>query len=182
MGATTTKGKRVPLYKQGDFVTAPNKVFLEIMAVIDDGVLPIYGTISPKAWDKVIWRTEFELTDEAYVKGTPDFEQFASIRAGDIMKMGWTDDAEYIRVLARVGDVVLLSAAPQSKKVKEVTELSKQLEDLTDGMVKPLEMMPAEDREMLKKMASTTHASKIATEWETVTKLALMNWQLLSEG
>lgn len=182
--ATTTKraasdGK--PKYKVGDYVTSPKHVFLEIVGVIDQGVLPIYAIRNPKNMSQIRWESQYELDEQNLEKGTPDFAKFAAVQAGDVLKMGFTDDRQYLRILARVGDVVMLSAAPDPKTVKDVTDLSKQLEELTDGVVNPLEMMGKADKDMLRKMASTTHASKVATDWVHVRHLALYNWQLIGE-
>lgn len=177
--AVATKAKAK--YKVGDYVVAPTLVYREILVALTDGPIPIYGARTPKNWDKVAWYTEFEFDDDHVVKGKPDFALWKTVVEGDVIKCGNTDDRNYIRVLARVADTVLVSEEPQAEKVKQVTELSDQIKKLTEGSIDPMGSLDKSDRDMLRKIASTTHASKIASGWMTIEYLALMNWQLIRE-
>lgn len=179
--AKVAQAKEEKGYKIGDFLAAPKTVILEVVAVVDTGAMPVYGFRSPKH-NHIQWETSYQVEQDNMKKLTPDFKAYSKIKTGDILKIGGgsIEEGVYIRVLARVGDAVLLSEKPQAEKIKKVTKLAEQLSDLTDGELDIMQALDADDRETLRKMASTTHASKLANEWMYWGTICLMNWTLIT--
>lgn len=179
MEKTVTKQKAK--YKIGDYVTSNNRVIREVLAVITDGTIPIYGLRSPKKWDDITWDTEYELDDEKAQKVIPDFALYDTLQAGDMLHMGHTEERQYIHVLARVGNALLMSSIPDRDTIKKVTKLSEQIKELTDGTIDPLGDMDDRDRAEMRKSGSITHTAKQATSWQTADWLCLMNWPIVRE-
>lgn len=179
MEKTSTKHKAK--YKVGDYVTSYNKVIRQVVVVIDDGTVPIYGVRNPRTWADIQWDTEYELNDEGAEKVIPDFALYDTLQAGDMLHMGHSEDRPYIHILARLGNAVMMSSVPHKGKLKQVTKLSEQLKELTDGAIDPLGDMDEQEKSEMRKAGSTTHTAKQATIWQTTDLLCLMNWPIVRE-
>lgn len=177
MVATEVKSK----FKVGDYIVGEGRVFSRVMAVINDGVQPVYATMGPKD-KKPTWETEFELVDELkLVKQTPDFAKYKKLKPGDVLLTGKSTEGIYTTVLARVGDLCLISLAPQKKAIEQVEKLADQIKELTEGEVDVLESLGDDSKSKMRKYSSTTWANKVAGGWETTDWLCLMNWPIVSE-
>jgi hypothetical protein len=163
-------------YKVGDYIAGDATVCLLVKAAID-GDMPLYGLHNHKN-DDVAWFTEWELDDSKMAKVTPDFELWDGVKAGDMIHIGHSQDRPYLKVLARVGDLVMTSQAPAPQSIKtKINALASQLEDLTDGVV-----TQAEVKRSMPVITSTMQAHRTAhAKWLTTEELALMNWELLRE-
>lgn len=182
-------------YKVGDYIVAPGCIFKRIVGVItDDSSNPIYANCVPynRAKDddraggysaigtRMVWDTEFELDDDGYAPATPDFKRYSKLEAGDMLLVG--DKQDYIKVLARVGEAILLSDIPNTQEAEMVNKLSEQIKELSDGKVDPMQDLMSEDeRKKLKQRGTMTYAHKVANIWKTTEWLCLMNWTIVGE-
>lgn len=169
------------VFKVGDYIVAPDCVYLRIMAVVDSGMGPMYGVLGPK--DAVLhWQSQYQLDSDKMVVGQPPLEQLKSLKAGDIIRAGQRDEANYVTVLARVGDAVLLSSRPNKRLAQKLIQLDKMFSEVSEDTGMNLTDL-IDEREMtaLKKLGSSLHAAKIADEWLAIETIALMNWELVSE-
>lgn len=179
--------KTQPKFKVGDYIAAPHYVFLQVMAVITDGMQPVYCLFGPpnpssKKGDRVsyMWSTEFELLEKEMKVGKPDFEGCRKLQPGDVLRVLSQDNEEqYTHVLARVDQMVLLSDVPHSHDVKTVSKLAEQIKELTDDKIDLMDNKELKDE--LRKHGSSTWAKNIATEWYSVENVALMNWKVVGE-
>lgn len=174
----TTKSK----YKVGDYITADDYVIRKVLAVVEDGLQPVYAVDNPKGdKDDIKWVTEFELDEDSMSQITPDFASYHALEAGDILHMGQASDREYTTVIARVGDLVLLSMAPHSHELKQATQLSDQLKELTDGEVDLIGSLDEDTKKALKKHSSSRWTKNVASMWRSVEWICLMNWPIVKE-
>lgn len=162
-------------YAVGDYVTRPDWVLLGVETAID-GEVPLYGLYNPRT-NNIDWHTEYELDDKEVVKASPpNFDLWASIEVGEMVRTG-NDQSGYAKVIARTGDLVMISITPLTKTEKDRFEsLASQLEDLTDGTISKDEV-----KKKLDLPKSTSAAYKTPSKWRTVRQLALMNWELIRE-
>lgn len=163
-------------YAQGDYLTARNLTFQRVLAAIEQAAGPIYAMGDmPKDPKKIVWVTEVELDNMGLSKQEPDFDGFSKIQSEDIVKMG--DRDQWCKVLARVGDVVLLSNTPNKEAHADLIELDKAIRGVT-GDQGPLDEVA---REHIKAHGSITKMHQEAADWWTVRQLALMNWTVVQE-
>lgn len=162
-------------YSVGDYVANEKSIFLKIEAAFP-GEQPIYGVLGVKH-GKIHrqWISEYMLDKEGIVKGNPEFEKWAKIKQGDLIFNGQT----YIKVMARVGDLVMTSETPtapdERKKNDLLHDLASQIEKLTNGDIKSEQV-----EDVIPKNISISEAHKIPHDhWHSVEDLALMNWQLM---
>lgn len=187
-------------YKPGDYLSSKGAVHVEILEAID-GELPIYKISSPATDENkgIMWQTETFFDKIGLKKSTPAFDKFAKIKAGDMLRIqGMQGSPHYRKVLARRDEDVLLSHIPiPNKVVRQHKKLEEQLQELTDAISADSEDTPEVIKDVLQlatktlakdefdiawnEMITGRNAYDIAGEWYTVHKLALMNWELLSE-
>lgn len=187
-------------YKVGDYLTAPYTVFLHIVCVIP-AENPIYALVSPKNTAKakdLLWHTEWELEQLGLNKNVPDFSKWTSIAIGDPVYIAQEDGSGHTHyVLAKVGDCVLLSNHPKSRKEQQANaKLQEQLDKLLEEVeehgqdVPGLQVSANIMREATtrtnwdlkwEEMLTGNKAFKIAGSWYTTEELALMNWELAKE-
>jgi hypothetical protein len=178
-------GKPKPKYKVGDYLTADDSVIMRVDAVIaDDPYNPLYGVSHEKRPDRekdtlLQWATEYELDHNPPVYHiTPEWDKWAKVKAGDLIHVGTSIDKGYVKVLARVGNLVMLSSKPTTRKEKEsLNRIAGQIEDLTDGKVTKIEITKTIGKDM---ELTTSEAHKTANSyWWTTEQLARMHWELL---
>lgn len=163
-------------YAQGDYLTARNLTFQQVLAAMEQAAGPIYALGElPKKPREIIWMTEAELDNLGLSKQEPDFDSFSKLKADDILKMG--DREQWCKVLARVGDVVLLSNNPDKDAHNDLLAMDKAMRELTGGPG-PLDEAA---REHIKSHGSITKMHQEATDWWTIRQLALMNWTVVRE-
>jgi hypothetical protein len=190
-------------YKLGDYMTAIDRVFLQVMAVIPSDN-PMYAIRIPmrpnstKPEQLITWHSEFELDKFKMEKAEPDFSKWQTIEYGDIIYVKGSEGAGHSHhVLARVGNAVLLSMEPKSRKEQKAhVELQNQLDDLMqeleqhDQDVPGLKVIAKITKEATHKsdidnliddMLTGQNAYKVAGEWWMIDQLALMNWELARE-
>lgn len=201
-------------FKLGDYVVAPGMIILRIDAVIP-GSMPIYalGGYSNKfktngvSQEKDIqWVSEYMMDKMGFVKTTPDFEKWKNIAVGDIVLIPDGSDEgvniddrrlEQYHVLARVGDSVLFSQTPKSRKQHQKDEeIEQQLNELVDELESHLDEIPGLQvsakiiktglhkstyEKQLEEMIVGSNAYKVPGYWFTVDELAMMDWKLLKE-
>lgn len=188
-------------YKVGDYITAEDLVFLEVMVTID-GDVPVYLLRGPGediTEGDGRWFTEKEIEIVSWEKKSPDFDRWAKLKAGDMVRQngglnsdGSRRQAVNYKVIVRINDAVLLSLAPHNHKKEERqnSDLLKQLRELSDSdemeaVVKVVDNMTKPKihpyAELLSAASHTRQAYDMAGEWYTVHDLALRNWELLSE-
>lgn len=184
--------KTEPKFKVGDWLTAEGKIHNHIVGYIQ-GEEHIYAVEVPNK-DRnlpystfMTWMTEFELLDrdKDMVKvPAPDFARFAKLEAGDSLRVGGStgDEPEYVYILARAGDVVLLSSMPHKHELEKVSKVSEQIKELTDGDIDPMkDFLEEGEEEMMRKHSSSRYAKRVATVWKTTDWLAWMNWKIVEE-
>lgn len=173
-------------YKLGDYLSAPGKVYMQVRAVIEnDNALPVYALQSFHIKNKheIEWVTEFELSNDYHVSKTtePDFKRYDTLAVGDTLKIGDEESqrgSNYATILARVGNMVLLSQIPHSHEVKQIHALADQIKELTDGQV---EIMDEDTSQQLKKHGTLNWARQAAADWLTTEQICLMNWPIVRE-
>lgn len=170
-------------HKVGDYVCAPDRVFIRIVAVIDSGLGPMYGCVTPTHSDHIHWKSQYELDSESLVRGTPNFEGCNQLVAGDILRVGQNEKSSvYVTILARVGEAILLSSAPDKRLAERLLQLDKVMKDVTeDTGLDITDFFDDEDMRNFKRIGSQLHASKIAGNWMPIETLALMNWDIIKE-
>lgn len=176
---TKTNTKSIPeTYAVGEYVTADDWIYLKVIAVIPNDGNPIYGVVNQKSKKKIQWHSQAEFNHSNTYKGTPDFAFWNTIAPGDMVRIGVTPDRAYVKVLARVGDAVLLSMTPSTRKERETYDkLTSQIEELTDGAIEKKELQRSQ---YLPQSVNEAH-SFAANEWMSTTSLALMHWTLIKE-
>lgn len=172
------------MYKTGQYIARKDTISLLVVAALGkvDPPLadPLYAlrcTVAGKD-NRIIWFTQYELDNHGFYEIKPVFDKWANIKTGDMVETG----GAYKKVLARFGDIVLLSTQPADKKgIKVAHKLSEQLDELTNGQanfVENLEKQLERDKPFL----SSNGALKVAeNHWHHIHDLALMNWELLRE-
>lgn len=163
-------------YKVGEYVTREDSIILEVQAVIEND-MPLYGVFGYKE-HHLHWDSEYELENKGFKKVIPDFERWNKVQAGDLIHCGVTKERSYCKVIARVGNLVMLSTSTLTKKNKEDLErITSQLEELTDG-----EITGEKVAEKFGFPETNSEAYKTAADkWWSIHDLALMNWELLVE-
>lgn len=178
--------KKKPKYKVGDYLVAEKIKFLEVVSVIADGPMPIYAIRLVRAANKggtsVKWNTEYELDEDNVSVVVPDFSAYHKLQAGDVLRIGWDehDSDLYSTILARVGNMALLSDIPQNK-LKEVAKIAAQLKELTEGQLDLMESLDDSTRSDMKKRMSLSHTSRVAAYWMHVDDICLFNWPIVRE-
>lgn len=176
------EAKSKPKYKVGDYIGGDNYVLLRIMAVLTEGPEIVYGLSTPKDSD-LKWSTEFELLDRNNNDVlVPDFEAYHNLKAGDILHCGQTMDREYITILARAGDLALVSMAPLRKEMGKINKLAEQIKELSDGELDMMDNLSDDAKDNMKKYSSSKYTSRVASDWHPVEWLCLMNWPIVKEG
>lgn len=165
-------------YKQGDYITTTNHTFQRVLAALEQAAGPIYAVGElPKSPKKIIWMTESELDGMNMSKQEPNFEGFEQLKAGDILKMG--ERNMWSKVLARIGEVVLLSNVNSEEAHSDLLKLNELVQEITGGDG-PLDL-DTETRQHIAGHRSITKMHQEATEWFSVKQLALMNWTVVTE-
>lgn len=168
-------------FKVGDYITAPDKVFLRVIAVIDSGLGAVYLLNNHKSNNNQ-WESQYELDQDKIAVGQPDFEGASKLKAGDILNLGSPEQTNYATVLARVGDAVLLSQTADKQKANMLLKMDEQIQRMGEEFGKMMgAVLDDDERARIKKMGSSIHASKLAGEWFDVRNIALMNWQILGD-
>lgn len=167
-------------YSVGDYLAGQQTVFAKVVAAFE-GSQPIYGILYRKIGEKprVSWDTEYELDKQGYKLKNPDFELWSTIAQGDTIRIGELNDSHMcvVMVLARLGDLVMISEPPTTTEVRDTIEdLSEQIERLTEGAVTKETITEAVKPKTRAEAFKTAHGS-----WLTIEDLALMNWELLRE-
>lgn len=177
----TTKVAAGPKFAEGDWITAPGRVYLRIMSVIDQGMGPLYGVWSPRSPEMIKWETQYQLDDDKMVKDEPNFGRFKKLAPGDILRLGQDADKDpYVVILARQGNSVLVSHVPDKRLLGKLLEMEKAMRsmaDLEDGQ----SFFDDDELDRVKKMSSQLHSSKIAGEWRSIRNLTLMHWEIIEE-
>lgn len=180
-------------YKVGDYIARHDSTAALVLAVIE-GNVPLYGVqirnADGEVHAKIKWLTEYETDTIGYAPYNPDFKLWASIEQGDIITIEAecqhpehkNGHEERRKVLARVGDLIIMSHTPVPHDVqKGGQDIAEQLDDLLDTGGK-LTGMYERGKEKMKPYITTAGAWKTADEvWYDVHTLALMNWRLLRE-
>lgn len=171
-------------YKVGDYLVAPQIKFLEIVAVIE-GRMPIYAVRMPhnppKHGMQVNWQTEYQVEEHDAKLGKPDFAPYRKLAADDVLKVsGDENDDAYSRILARVGDMVLLSQVPH-KHIEGLTDLAEQLRELTDGELDLMGSLSKDTKTKVRQHTSLTHQNKLAATWMHIDEVCLFNWPIVGE-
>lgn len=177
-----------PKYKRGQYLAKEGLKVVKILAVITNSSQPVYATEMPRDRDKseqgthTDWRTEFELDEDKYEVVKPDFKRYATLEPNDILRIGSGDEVKYVKILARAGDMALLSQIPQKEAVKAMVGISEQLKELTEGRV-DLIKATFSDEELtdMEKHGTTKWAHNVASFWKTTEWLCLMNWPIVEE-
>lgn len=171
------------LYKVGDYLTANDRVFIKIIAVIDSGMGPMYGVLTPKHSDHIHWKSQYELDSDNLYRSEPDFAGFKQLKAGDILRIGQDEKSStYVTVLARVDDAVLLSSTPDKRLAERLLKLDKFMKEATEEIgVELTDFLDEKDLRDFKRVGSQLHASKIVGDWQPVETLALMHWDIIKE-
>ena len=179
-----------PKYEAGKFYRYGQSVLIEILGVIPEEQ-PVYALTTVNCPGEVKWFTEFELEDDlggVLKEADPDYEAWSKLKVGDMILGYDMDDknkseGHYFTVLARVGDVVLLSSSPHdhSHPLEKVIErvgshIAEQLEELTDGEVK-MDVENAKERKA--KHMSLRYTQKIAGAWKPLEELARSGAQIM---
>lgn len=170
-----------PKYKAGDYICNPSTVFLKVHAVVAKGATqPVYllGGRHIYKGDYTDWSTEYECGEQGYTKAIPDFDLWDSLKPGDIIKTGQSDERGYVNVIARVDNAVLLSGEPHDHEDSSIDKLTKQLAELAGA---DLEDATDRLRNDLRKHGSMKHQHQVAVKWTTTEQLALMNWVVVKE-
>ncbi len=168
-------------FKAGDYIVAPNKVYLKVMAAVDSGMGAMYGLVSPNGTD-MRWMSQYQLDQDEFERKDPDYTAIKNVKAGDIFKVGQKKDAVYVTVLARVADAVLLSRQPKKGMAEMMLKMDAMLKEMASTMDMEVEdVLDEEELKEFKQMGSQLHSSKIADDWISIEKLCLMNWELVSE-
>lgn len=174
-------------YNVGDYLAGKDKVYAKIKAYLE-GEEHIYAIELPnnKGTSTTIhWYSEFEIDDrfgDIEVR-TPDFKRYAQLKAGDILHVGDTGDI-YTTVLAKVGDLVLLSDIPHKHdaELKTIHKLADQLKELTEGQIDIEDVMfNEEQRKDIKNQGSSRYSKRVASMWKPTDWVALMNWPIVEE-
>lgn len=175
--AKTTK------FKAGQWLVAEGKVFVRIVAVIDSGVGAMYFMYSskPDLKNPYQWESQYQLDEDKFEVGTPDYAAAQKLKAGDILNLGSPEESNYATVLARVDDAVLLSQTPDKQKADMLLKLDDMMQKMGEEFGETYGGMDDDDRRKIKKMGSQLHASKAAGRWYDVNVIALMNWQILGD-
>lgn len=166
--------------KVGDYVTKEDKIFLRVVAVIEnDDVL--LGIESIKE-DYIVWYTEQELINHGYTKQIPKWEEFNNAVVGDIISTG---SDQYIKIIARVGDAILCSE-PASQQAQDVLKMLREkpksgVKVKVGFFGKGGKKDRVEGMERLRLHASTTKMQHIAGSWFTTKQMVLFNWHLVRE-
>lgn len=170
-------------YKVGDYVTRPtNTVHLRVCAAYE-GEVPLYAVLSPKD-PKPNWLSELELDLLEFGPSQPKFKEWENCKAGDIVN----DGLGFCKILARIGNVIMLSRSPVPKDQQPKLEaLADQLSSLEEN---DSDKERGEDKTVSKlamkiqpKTLQDAHrmVGPGSCEWHTVEYYALMNWELLRE-
>lgn len=170
-------------FKAGDYIVADDKVFLRVIAVIDNGLGAMYALVNPRAKQAGIqWESQYELDEDSMVVGYPDFEAARKLKPGDILNLGASDQANYATVLARVDNAVLLSQTPDKKKADMLLKMDDKMREMGEEFGGAIGgILDDDDRKKINKMRSSVHASKTAGTWWDVDNIALQNWQILGD-
>lgn len=175
--APKPKATKKPKFKVGDYVTRPDWVYLRVVAALpSDNTL--YALVNYTKKPALQWLTEFEVEQWQLKLAKPDFECWKNIAVGDMIQIRDNDHSHYRKVLARIGDAVMLSEAPVSKKQRDTLDkLAAQVEELTSGVVEKEELLSGVNLPM-----NTVAAYKTAdAKWTTVDVLAHMHWTLIRQ-
>lgn len=161
-------------YKVGDYLTAKELIFFRVAAVVENEFKnPIYGLWTIKG-PALQWMTQFELDRKGIAKDAPKFEKFKNIKAGDVVFIGKTDDPkEYRSVLAKVGDIALLSGEGRDQ-AKMILDIDKFFSEEAGQ-----ELLSDKARDEVTFYSSSHNMSKSAGEWYTPETMALMNWDVI---
>lgn len=156
--------------KMGDYISTNNTVLMHVVAIVQ-GESKIYGFNSIKNPD-IRWFTEQEVIGRGLevTEYTPG--KFKNIRTGDIVHMG---EDQYVKVLARVGDAVLLSKA----KDPSATEFVSAMDHLAEGL--GINVLDDEAREHISDHGKMTKMTQTADDWYDIEFMNLMNWRVVEE-
>ena len=176
-----TKISKSVKFEVGDWLTAPNVIFLRVCVVVDSGLGPMYGLTSAKHRDSIHWESQYEVDDQKLVKSEPEWEKFNKLKAGDILRQGHAEDRPYLTVLARVGDAVLLSEVPDKAKSDMLLKLDEYIKTVGGEFGVGHKGLGDQEISTIKKMGSQLHASKRAGDWLDIEFITLMNWELVEE-
>lgn len=171
MTETNTKPLTIQV---GDFLAAPNTVWLRVAAVLDQGVA-LYGLVTLADHTHMHWYTAAEIRSKKLRRGSPQFDLFTSLQIGDIVQTG-DADGPYVKVLARVGDAVLLSEEP-SQAADVVLDFGRMMNEKLGR-----DVMSDEQAEKLQAARSTNQAHQRAGDWYDVHTMALRNWNVVRES
>lgn len=173
-----------PKYKVGDYLAGEGRVFARIRAYIE-GEEHIYAIELPdqrETGTKMHWYSEFELDDRfgATAVQAPDFKRYARLEAGDILHV---DKDIYTTVLAKIGDLVLLSDIPHKAGAEHtIHKLAEQIKELTEGQIDMEDLVfDEEDKQSMKNHASSRYVKRVASMWKPTDWVALMNWKIVEE-
>lgn len=170
-------------FKKGDYIAQPQSIILPVEAAIEasPGGDVLYALFNHKT-NALNWHSEFELVSDGFEVVTPDFDLWRSIKVGEMIKTGLTDERGYVRVLVRLEDLVMYSMEPLTQKQrKSLDDLASKLEELTDGELTKQDVK-AEIKQFMPFADTSAAAYKTASgTWRRVEQLALMNWRLLRE-
>lgn len=183
MAKAATALKKSTKFKAGDYIVAPDKVFLRIIAVIDSGMGAMYFLVNPRpSSTRYAWESQYELDEDGMEVGEPNFELARKIKPGDILNLGSPESANYATVLARIDNAVLLSNTPDKKKADMLLKMDQKMREMGEELGASLGgLLDDGDRAKINKMRSSVHASKTTGEWWDVDTIALMNWQILGD-
>lgn len=129
------KQKGGPLnFKPGDWIATPGTKAFRVLAVIDktDTSPKLYALWAPfsSAGSEVAWVAEPQLAEQGPTKHKPDIKQWQDIEAGDKMLVFDKSHTQELKVLARVGEAVLLSQPYDnvvSKLAGEASDMMKKI-------------------------------------------------------
>lgn len=177
-------------FKSGDYLTIDNgqrNAFVKVIAVIEGPVQHLYAL---QRWGhKFKWFTEYEMFAEADFttclgKG-PDLKLWDTIAVGDMLECNGCNNPYYERhthmVIARVGQLVMLSNAPVKLDADKTRAVAEQLDSLTNDAFGLSEL--AENAiKSSKPYSSSRNAQKISQkDWSDIEHLAWLNWRIIRE-
>lgn len=161
-------------YKTGDYIVSSGFTYSRILGVIEQPEATVYATIGPKKPEHINWFTQYELDQRGYSKKTPPIDDFRKLQPGDIISVDLEANKKaYVTILARIGDVVLLSSVPNDKE-KFLLDIDKFFEkELGRGL------LDEEERRDMRRERSPHTLLQTADTWWHIDRLALMNWDII---
>lgn len=201
-------------YHVGEYVGGKHFKTFRIESIID-GVMPIYALRNPYVNNNSTsghpywWLTEYCLEAFKFTLVVPDFEKWESVETGDMLAHSHEHEkgvhTEFVKVLARAGNLLLLSMAPIQDKEDPSDQLLKQLDELSNEIGVPTEttekvkemitnVLPDSevhvgiqeiDDEINKTMKQLTLSHKMAdmaNGWRSIEELVLNgHWEIMKE-